>query len=266
MLVGQRSRHMIQPFQLHRPIREAEAVAMFSASGGAASYMSGGVDLMNRLKSGANIADVIYLGAIDDRTAINLSGGDLYLGAGVTHDAIAKSDIVRESAAPLAAAWSRLANVRVRLKGTVGGNLMARNTSYDFTIVALALGAMLEFETAQADTRQVDAASFAVSSCDLLKRIRILDVKRKSLILELGWKPVLAFGLGLFHEGDYVKSIRLSVGSGFHRFGLSEIHLESPVSLASMRVQSSELVERLTAGLPDRLRTGTQVRLIGGGC
>jgi len=251
MLIGQRSRHLIQPFRLHRPTREAEAVAIFSSSRGAASYMSGGVDLINRLKSGRDIDDIIYLGNIPDRKAINLSGDDLYLGAGVTHDTLAKSAVVSECLASLAETWSRVANPRIRLKGTIGGNLMARDVSYDFPIVALALGATLELEIAQAKTTLVDAENLAdVGYSDLLKRIRIPDVKRKSLILELGWKPIIAFGLGFSHEGAYVTNIRLSVGSGFSSFQFSEIRLDTPVSQASMRAGSVRFTERLMTGLP----------------
>ena len=101
MLVGQRSRHRIGSFRLHCPTREADAVALFAASAGAASYMSGGIDLINRMKSGCNIDDVIHLGAIPDRSSIDLSGDDLSIGAGVTHEAIATSRLIRDCASSL---------------------------------------------------------------------------------------------------------------------------------------------------------------------
>jgi aerobic carbon-monoxide dehydrogenase medium subunit len=251
MLVGQRSRHRIGPFRLHRPTREADAVALFAASAGEASYMSGGIDLINRMKSGCDIDDVIHLGAIPDRSSIDLSGGDLSIGAGVTHDAIAKSRLIRGCVPSLCDAWSSVANIRVRMKGTVGGNLMARELSHDFPIVAIALGATFEFMTATSGLKQTDAASLdRTGKSDLLTRIRIPQVATQSMALELRWKPHLAFSLSFLHEGNYVRRIRLSAGSGFDRFCCSNIHLDTPLTATLIQSRSSEFADRLVSDLP----------------
>jgi hypothetical protein len=51
-------------FNLHRPRSAIEAVAMKAAAGPGSAYMAGGIDLVNRMKSGLQITDLIYLGAV----------------------------------------------------------------------------------------------------------------------------------------------------------------------------------------------------------
>jgi CO/xanthine dehydrogenase FAD-binding subunit len=251
MLVGQRSRHRIGSFRLHRPTREADAAALFAALDGSASYMSGGIDLINRMKSGCSIDDVIHLGAIPDRESIDLTGDDLSIGAGVTHAAIATSGLIRGCAPSLSNAWSPVANIRVGVKGTVGGNLMARDLAYDFPIVALALGATFEFVTATSGLKQIDADDLdQMRKSDLLTRIRIPQIAMQSMMLELRWKPRLAFALSFLHEGHYVSRIRLSAGSGFDRFCRSNIHLDTPLTVTSIQARSNEFADRLVSDLP----------------
>jgi aerobic carbon-monoxide dehydrogenase medium subunit len=213
--------------------------------------MSGGTDLINRMKLGCKIDDVIHLGAIPDWSSIDSSGGDLSIGAGVTHDAIAKNKLVRERASYVCDAWSAVANIRVRMKGTLGGNLMARQISYDFPIVATALDATFEFMTATSGLKQIDAADLdRAGKSDLLTRIRIPQVAVQSMELELRWKPYLAFALSFLREGNFVKRIRLSAGSGFDRFCCSNIPLDTPLTAKSIQTRSSELADRLVCGLP----------------
>jgi CO/xanthine dehydrogenase FAD-binding subunit len=49
--------------------------------------------------------------------------------------------LVREYASGFAAAWGKIANVRVRFSATIGGNLMARHTRYECSILLSALEA-----------------------------------------------------------------------------------------------------------------------------
>ena len=59
-----RSRKLIPEFRLHRPRSAADAVAIKAAAGPRAVYMAGGIDVVNRMKSGLPVTDVIHLGFI----------------------------------------------------------------------------------------------------------------------------------------------------------------------------------------------------------
>ena len=67
------------------------------------------------------------------------------LGALVTHDRLAISPVIRARLPALAQTWPDVANIRIRCKGTIGGNIMAGDPSYDFALGALAAGAQLHF-------------------------------------------------------------------------------------------------------------------------
>jgi len=179
MLVAQRSRHRIHPFHLHRPQTAVDAVTLHAGSKGTAAYMGGGIDLMAALKTGRRLDDVIHLGALPNRTGINECGDDIVVGAGVTHDALARSAVLRRAYPRLAESWAKLANNRIRIKGTIAGNLMAGNASYDFLIVAIAADAQIEFMTSRLSAESVAAlASRRTGSCgphygDQAARLRV---------------------------------------------------------------------------------------------
>ena len=88
-LAVHRSRKLIPEFRLHRPRSAAEAVAMKAAAGPGAVYMAGGIDVVNRMKSGLQVTDVIHLGAVAELDDIEEAEDGLHVGAMVTHDRLA---------------------------------------------------------------------------------------------------------------------------------------------------------------------------------
>ncbi len=254
MLIGQRSRHRIPPFRLHCPIAEAEAVDIFNTAPGSTSYMSGGIDLVNRLKSGGGADNVIHLGRLPGRASIFLSNNALVVGAGVTHDALARDELVREHAPELAAKWASVANIRVRLKGTVGGNIMAKEVAYDFPVVALALGAIMEFAEDRSLAAYHDAHALGgMTSSRLLTRVHLPKIRMHSLAIELRWKPVVAFALSLRRDRQSAGRLRLAVGTGFSRLASSELDCGGEWTTRSDRERRREAAALLTAGLPEPL-------------
>ena len=63
-LAVHRSRKLIPEFRLHRPRSATEAVAMKAAAGPGGVYMAGGIDVVNRMKSGLPVTDAIHLGLV----------------------------------------------------------------------------------------------------------------------------------------------------------------------------------------------------------
>src|SRR6516164_4388845 len=90
-LAVHRSRKLVPEFRLHRPNSPAEAVALKAAAGVDAVLMAGGIDVVNRMKFGAPVTEVIHLGRLDDLNRIEEREGELRLGALVTHDCLAVS-------------------------------------------------------------------------------------------------------------------------------------------------------------------------------
>lgn len=145
-LAVHRSRKRISPFRLHRPVDAAEAAQLLRELP-QACLVAGGIDIVNRMKCGDPFEHVISIGRIGTFCQIDLQGAMLRVGAACTHDQIATSDVVRRAAPALARVWSSIANPRIRFKGTVGGNVMARHPDYEGEAILSAIGATLCFAT-----------------------------------------------------------------------------------------------------------------------
>ena len=90
---------------------------------------------------------MISVDRLDRLRQIDLHGTTLRVGAACTHDQIATSGVVRHAAPALARVWASMANPRIRFKGTVGGNVMARHPDYEGEAILSAIGATLCFTT-----------------------------------------------------------------------------------------------------------------------
>src|ERR1043165_4939280 len=165
MLAIHRSRKLIPPFRLLRPRSAAEAAALQGEAPGGIAFMAGGIDLVNRLKFGAapgtQIDTVVHLGGVPGLGDIVEHADGITIGALVTHQQLEDSALLRARLPALAQTWDGVANIRVRLKGTVGGNLMARDPLYDFPLAVLAAGARLRFVDPDGGVRVVPAAELA---------------------------------------------------------------------------------------------------------
>jgi carbon-monoxide dehydrogenase medium subunit len=144
-LAVHRSSKMIPDFTLHRPESVDQALALSQLYGPAASFMAGGVSLINVLKTGAPLGNVIHLGRLPALRAITAEAGQLRIGAGVTLWQLQTAPEIACLGPAVRQAMTEIGNVRVRMKGTVGGNIMAREPNYDMAPVMMALGAELEF-------------------------------------------------------------------------------------------------------------------------
>jgi carbon-monoxide dehydrogenase medium subunit len=114
---------MIPRFALLRARSIAEAVA--AVADGDAAYLAGGTELLQVMKMGfAQFATLVDIKGIAELRGINLeTDGSLRIGAITTHREIERSPLVAKAAPALVRLAGRIANVRVRNTGTIGGNL-----------------------------------------------------------------------------------------------------------------------------------------------
>lgn len=130
-----------------RAVRAATIAQAASALGEAdrPAVLAGGTDLPARFNEGFQPTDLIDISRIAELRGIAVDGGSLVIGAAVTHAAGASHPEIERCIPGFASAWSRIANVRIRLSATLGGNLMARRTRYEGAILLTALDARLRF-------------------------------------------------------------------------------------------------------------------------
>ena len=149
-------------FDYVRPSTVDEAVAALVAGGEDAKVLGGGQSLMPvlRLRMGAPTV-VVDTTRIDEMKGITDTGSAIVIGAGVTHDEVEKSALVRDHVALLAKATAAVADRQIRHRGTLGGALAHADPAGDQPGTALALGATFTI-AGPGGRREVPASEFFV--------------------------------------------------------------------------------------------------------
>ena len=156
-----------------------DALRLLSEHDGARA-LAGGQTLINVMKARAASPDVLVdLNALDDLRGIDLGAdGTLTVGAMVTYTEIVESAEAR--ARPiLGEVCNEIADVQVRNRGTIGGNVCSNDPTNHLPPLLVALGATMTIR-GEGGEREVPAADFflgvymtAVGPGELLTRVSI---------------------------------------------------------------------------------------------
>jgi carbon-monoxide dehydrogenase medium subunit len=249
--VGLRSRKHIRPFDLLRPANPAEAVGM-ALPDARSAFIAGGLDLIDRMKSGTTFERVILLDGIGTMKSIRrLVDGRIVIGALTTHAEIAHNSLLEEDAPDLVTLWRTIANPRVRYIGTVGGNLMAGQPHYDAAPALLALGAEAVLHKATG-MRTTGIDGLADHPGALLDSISITGTPSLRLLSERSLHPVLSVYLGARVNGGELVTARIAIGCAYARPVAADLPLGGePVS--ELAAKADEVVCAVTAMLPARM-------------
>jgi carbon-monoxide dehydrogenase medium subunit len=163
-----------------RPSSVQEAVQLLSSREGARP-LAGGQTLVNVMKTRMAAPDVLVdLGRIEELGAIRrTTDGGLEIGAMTTYAALVTSAEVAETRPIVAEVAAQIADVQVRNRGTIGGNVCANDPTNHFPPLAVALGAAMTISGPSGE-RTVSAEDFflgvymtAVGPGELLTRVTI---------------------------------------------------------------------------------------------
>jgi len=147
-------------FEYVAPGSLAEAIALMKQHGGAAQLLSGGTDLLPRMRKRKCAPSVIVdLNGIRELSFIEMRGNDLHIGAGTRLTDLHDSRIVKEKAGALAAALRIMASPGIRNRATIGGNLCNGSKCADTPPPLLVLGASVKLRAADGD-RTVPLSEF----------------------------------------------------------------------------------------------------------
>jgi aerobic carbon-monoxide dehydrogenase medium subunit len=115
---------VLQPFRVLTPANIEQASAELVRLGERAMIYAGGAELILLLRYGMVHAEyLINIKCINGLDEIRWDGQTVQIGATVTHRRLEIDPLIRERLPLLADAESRIANIRVRNQGTLGGNL-----------------------------------------------------------------------------------------------------------------------------------------------
>lgn len=135
----------LPPFDYVAPATLAEAVALLQQHGGAARLLSGGTDLLPRMKKRKTTLRVLVdLNGVAELAFIDAGEHGLRIGAGTRLAALYDSPLVREKAAALADALRVMSSPGIRNRATIGGNLCNASRCADTPAPLLVLDASVK--------------------------------------------------------------------------------------------------------------------------
>lgn len=245
---------LLREVEYARPATVEEAIALLSEHDGARA-LAGGQTLVNVMKQRAAAPDVLVdLSDLDELRTIGFSdgGSTLELGAMVTCTQVMASDEVDVARPVLAEVVGTIADVQVRNRGTIGGNICVNDPTNHLPPLLVALGASMTIRGAGGE-RVVPAEEFfvgvyvtAVAEGELLTRVSVPSRAP-------GSGDAMA-GVTLGAHGTYIVNAAASVGPDGVRVALGCVS-SCPVRATAMEEQlaagdlSEEAVRAAAAGL-----------------
>jgi len=215
----------LRRFEIHQPCSVAEASQMLLDFDGDAGVYAGGTELLLSMRHGAlrygHLIDVKVIPGFD---SIQLRDRWIEIGAGATHRAIERSPLVLDKIKVLAEMESRVANVRVRAAGTIGGNLCFAEPHSDPATLLLVLNAMAHVDGpgGPREIRMDELISGAYSNSlepgELLTAIRIpcpSPAQRMAYVkFQIHERPTLGLALAMETSdgGETITSARVAIG------------------------------------------------------
>ncbi len=215
---------MLRPFEIHEPATVPDAGRLLARYGEDAAVYAGGTELIPVMRDGlAHFGHLVNIKTIPGLDVISHDAGRLHIGALATHRQIERSPVVLAHVPILAQVAARVANLRVRNVGTLGGNLCFAEPHSDPAAVLLACGATLVL-AGGGEERRLPADTFFTG---------ILQTARRSGEILVGVEvPAAGSGTGAAYErfatherptagvavvlavdGGVITSARIAIGS-----------------------------------------------------
>ena len=228
---------LLREVEYARPATVDEAISLLAGYEGARP-LAGGQTLVNVMKQRAATPDVLVdLADLDELREIGFSGGMLEIGAMVTCSQLIGASEVEVARPILAEVAGTIADVQVRNRGTIGGNVCVSDPTNHFPPLLVALDATFTIR-GQAGERTVPAEEFfigvymtAVGEGELLTKV---NVPASS-----GAGDGYA-GLTIGAHGTYIVNAAATVSGDAARVAIG--------CVAASPVRATAMEERLAAG------------------
>ena len=252
MLTGLRSRKHIAPFALARPTSIDACLACLT-EGKRVALMAGGLDLIDRMKSGEAYDIVVALSGIPALTGIRADNGTLTIGALTTHADLSRDPLIAETLPDLATLWREIANPRIRHTGTIGGNLMSALPHYDAMPALMALGATATIASPANSIRQIVLDELPGHPA-LLVNVTIPETGVR-LVADRSLHPSVAIYAGATIAETRIAKLRIAIGGAFARARMVNIPVQD-LPQADLGSQAAAFARTVMDALPEPLTDG----------
>lgn len=210
----------LPPFDLHRASSVEEARELLLRYGDDAAVICGGTELLLLLKLGfAAYGHLVDIKAIKELGGVRAENGTVVIGATATHREIERSPLVLERLPALAGMEQRVANIRVRNVGTLGGNLCFSDPHSDPATFLLTLDAEVEYDGTRRPLSEflVGPYETALAQGQLLHSVRIPPAREGTKIahrkLSFHERPAATVACAVRVEYGSIAEARVAVGS-----------------------------------------------------
>ena len=215
--------------EYHSVSKLDEALALLHEHQAAARIIAGGTDLIIEMERGGHkglraLIDITRVPGLDQ---ITLEDDTIILGPLVTHNHVVASQLIRESALPLAQASWEVGAPQLRNRATIAGNLITASPANDTITPLIAMDAAVTLASA-AGERRVKLADFysgfrqtVMQPNEMMTEIRVPALRdgQRGLFLKLGLRRAQAISvvdaaavLRLDSDGT-VQEARIALGS-----------------------------------------------------
>ncbi|HXG75818.1 MAG TPA: xanthine dehydrogenase family protein subunit M [Gaiellaceae bacterium] len=229
---------LLREVEYARPATVEEAISLLSEHEGARA-LAGGQTLINVMKARAAAPEVLVdLADLDELRTIGFAAdGTLELGAMVTYAQLVASSEVEVARPILAEVASTIADVQVRNRGTVGGNVCVADPTNHLPPLLVALGATFTVRGPGGE-RTVPAEEFFLG-------VYLTAVGEGELLTKIGVPPARGAGDGfagltIGKHGTYVANAAAEVSDAGVRIALG--------CVAATPVRATSMEERLSGG------------------
>ena len=236
-----------------RPDTVEEAIAVLVEHDGARA-LAGGQTLLNVMKQRAASPDVLVdLGRLDELRTISVSGSSLEIGAMTTLTALIRSSEVEVTRPILAEVAATVADVQVRNRGTLGGNICVNDPTNHFPPLLVALDASMTVVGVGGE-RVVAAEDFFLGVFETTVREGELLTKITIPAAGKGTGDGMA-GVTLGAHGTYIANAAASVSDGAWRIALG--------CVGAVPIRAGAVEEALSGATVDDASVRTAVEGLG---
>ena len=160
------------PFVYHRPETLEAAFELFDRFEDDAAFYAGGTELLLALKARVlRYGNLIDLKRIPGLSGVRIAGDHVVIGALSSHHQLSIDPILRQRLPAYATLSDNIANIRVRVAGTLGGNLCFAEPHADPPAMLAAMGASVILRSGDAE-REVGVGDFIESEFTTVKTDR----------------------------------------------------------------------------------------------
>jgi CO/xanthine dehydrogenase FAD-binding subunit len=173
-------------FDYVAPASLAEAISLLREHGASAKLLSGGTDLLLRMKKQKTSPRIVIdLNRIADLSFIAVREAALHIGAGTRLGMLHDSRVIRDKAAALADAIHVMSSPGIRNRATIGGNLCNASRCADTPAPLLVLEACVKLVGPKGERSVPITTFFTAPGCASGKTVLRLDEVMTEIIIPL---------------------------------------------------------------------------------